>query len=100
MSDNICLRWTDVFRPYISHLAIPTRISPGPAKAVIEHRKRVAGLELKQLLGIVRWPHQQGPCPRYHPLQRLGVMRGDNLVGECTIGEVGTVSVIGGVRRV
>jgi len=100
MSDDKSLRRSDIFRAHVADAALFTGIAPSPAETVVEHRERVAGLELEQRLGIVRWGREEVRGLRHHPLKRLGVVRCDDLVDERAIGEVGPVSVIGRVRRV
>ena len=99
-AERTVLRRPDAVRPNITYPALFAGVAPGPAETVVEHRERVAGLELEQGNAILGGGSTQCFGADQNALERLGIMRGDDLVGERAVGEIAPVSVEFGVGRV
>ena len=85
----------------IADAALLAGVAPGPAEAVVEHRERLAGLELERALRPRPTARREASVARDHrPIERLGIMRGDHPVGERDVGEVVAIGVEGGVGRI
>ena len=90
----------DRLASHVSDAAILAGIAPRPAEAVVEHRERVAGLELGKGLGLVARSRAKDFGAGHRALERLGVVGSDDPVGECDVGKVAPVGVAGRVGQV
>lgn len=74
------------FARQIADEAIDARISPCPAKTVVEEKEWLSSLELEHRLGAGRWACAENRRGAEAPLDGLGIMRGDHLIGESRVG--------------
>ena len=72
-------------------------VAPGPAETIVEHFEPFSGLEFANDLGFERRRYPELGCATDLALDRLGVMRSDDLPGERKVGKVLAVSVVSGV---
>ena len=80
-----CLR-PERFGPQIADATLCACVSPSPAEAIVEHRERVAGLELEQGFRLVGGARAKTRRPGDDPLERLGIMGSDDGMGQRDVG--------------
>lgn len=81
----------------IADNCVLARISPSPAKAVVEKQEWFVRFEFEKRFGLERGPGLKNGLDTNAAFDRLGIMRGNYAAGECRVCEILAVSIEFGI---